>query len=63
MIDEIIFHTEVERLQYENDTLKAFIIDIYNASAPERLNIVFDAMDYIKQLNQSKWPTKNTSTK
>ena len=43
-----------EILEYQNDTLKAFIIDIWNAVKDERFDIIWDAHDYVKQLNKAK---------
>lgn len=48
-----LLQNDLERLTYENDTLKAFIIDMYNESPPEQFNILLEARDYIKQLNKT----------
>jgi hypothetical protein len=49
-----LFQTEIERLEYENDTFKAFIIDMWNADPDERFNVLWNANNYLKQLNKPK---------
>lgn len=44
----------IEYLELENDILKAFIINMWNANPAERFNMLWDAHDYIKQLNKPK---------